>query len=153
MRSNFKWSITYFYNVRHLTKNQMPLSTAIFPPKWYAESNKSKAFLDKNLVINGLTIHEFVPKSAEECPCVKKNPAKCSFLKMYRKQLHELNFEKVIQSYEELARKLSNITNIEIDEIVLLVYEKPTNACSERAALKELFHENGQILEELEVTK
>lgn len=153
MRSNFKWSITYFYNVRHLTKNQMPLSTAMFPPKWYAESNKSKAFLDKNLVINGLTIHEFVPKSTEECPCVKKTPAKCSFLKMYRKQLHELNFEKVIQSYEELARKISSITNIEIDEIVLLVYEKPTNECSERAALKELFHENGQILEELEVTK
>ena len=153
MRSNFKWSITYFYNVRHLTKNQMPLSTAMFPPKWYAESNKSKAFLDKNLVINGLTIHEFVPKSAEECPCVKKNPAECSFLKMYRKQLHELSFEKVIQSYEELARKISSITNIEIDEIVLLVYEKPTNACSERVALKELFHENGQTLKELEVTK
>lgn len=131
----------------------MPLSTAMFPPKWYAESNKSKAFLDKNLVINGLTIHEFVPKSAEECPCVKKNPARCSFLKIYRTQLHELNFEKVIQSYEELARKISNITSIEIDEIVLLVYEKPTNVCSERAALKELFHENGQILEELEVTK
>lgn len=131
----------------------MPLSTAMFPPKWYAESNKSKAFLDKNLVINGLTIHEFVPKSAEECPCIKKNPAECSFLKMYRKQLHELNFEKVIQSYEELARKISSITNIEIEEIVLLVYEKPTNVCSERAALKELFHENGQILEELEVAK
>ena len=153
MHSNFKWSITYFYNVRHLTKNQMPLSTAMFPPTWYAESNKSKAFLDNNLVINGLTIHEFVPKSAEECPCIKKNPDECSFLKMYRKQLHELNFEKVIQSYQELARKISSITNIEIDEIVLLVYEKPTNVCSERVALKELFHENGQILEELEVTK
>ena len=153
MHSNFKWSITYFYNVRHLTKNQMPLSTAMFPPKWYAESSKSKAFLDKNLVVNGLTIHEFVPKSAEECPCTKKNPAECSFLKTYRKQLYELNFKKVISSYEELARKISNITKIEVNEIVLLVYEKPTNVCSERVALKELFHENGQILEELEVTK
>lgn len=153
MHSNFKWSITYFYNVRHLTKNQMPLSTAIFPPKWYAESNRSKAFLDKNLVINGLTIHEFVPKSAEECPCTEKNPINCSFLKMYRKQLHELDFEKIISSYEDLARKISNIVHIEIDEIVLLVYEKPTNACSERVALKELFHNNGLTLEELEVTK
>lgn len=153
MHSNFKWSITYFYNVRHLTKNQMPLSTAMFPPKWYADSNKSKIFLDKNLVINGLTIHEFVPKSAEECPCIEKTSAECSFLKTYRKQLEKLNFERVISSYEDLARKISSITSIEIDEIVLLVYEKPTNGCSERVVLKELFNNNGRILKELEITK
>lgn len=153
MHSNFKWSITYFYNVRHLTKNQMPLSTAMFPPKWYADSNKSKVFLDKNLVINGLTIHEFVPKSAEECPCIEKNSTKCSFLKTYRKQLEKLDFEKVISSYENLARKISSIISIEIDEIVLLVYEKPTNSCSERVVLKELFNDNGRILKELEITK
>ena len=149
-----KWSITYFYNIRYMKPSQLPLSTAMFPPKFFAQTSKKNiAHLDKKGVILGLTIHEFVPQKQCECPCEKKDYNNCCFLKEYYAQLSKLDFDEVILSWNDFVEKLSNLTRISIDEVVLLVYEKPENLCSERVALKKLFEKNGMKLNELEVKK
>ena len=149
-----KWSITYFYNVRYMKPSQLPLSTAMFPPKFFAQtSKKNVAHLDKKGVILGLTTHEFVPQKQCECPCEKKDYNSCCFLKEYYTQLSKLDFDEVILSWNDFVEKLSNLTSISIDEVVLLVYEKPDNPCSERTVLKKWFSEHGIELQEMEVRK
>lgn len=149
-----KWSITYFYNIRYMKPSQLPLSTAMFPPKFFAQtSKKNVAHLDKKGVILGLTIHEFVPQKQCECPCEKKDFNNCCFLKEYYTQLSKLDFDEVILSWNDFVEKLSNLTSISIDEVVLLVYEKPDNPCSERTVLKKWFSEHGIELQEMEVRK
>ena len=149
-----KWSITYFYNIRYMKPNQLPLSTAMFPPKFFAKtSKKNVAHLDNKGVILGLTIHEFVPQLQCECPCEEKDYKNCCFLKEYYNQLSKLDFDKVILSWNEFVEKLSSLTNISIDEVVLLVHEKPNNPCSERTVLKKWFSEHGIELQEMEVRK
>ena len=146
------WLITTFYNVRFLKKNQLALSTAMFSPSWFCKAGKHQIFLDKNGVINGLSISEFVSKQNHGCPCSKKDQ-QCCYLREYEEQLMSLDFKSVISKYETLAEQISSISSCKIDEIVLLVYEKPENLCSERVALKKLFEKNGMKLNELEVKK
>lgn len=144
-----KWSITYFYNIKFMTSSQLPLSTAVWPPKFFSKnSKKNEAHLDDKGVILGLTIHQFVPQLQEECPCNSKDYLHCSFLEKYHEQLSKLDFDEVIATYESIADKLSDITSAKIHEIVLLVYEKPDNPCSERTVLKKVFAEHGMQLEE-----
>ena len=46
--------ITYFYNIRFLKQNQIPVSTAMWDPKWYHDfKDKDYIFKDKNGVYNG----------------------------------------------------------------------------------------------------
>ena len=149
-----KWSITYYYNVRFMKQNQLPLSTAMWPPKFFSEnSKKNEAHLNDKSVILGLTIHQFVPQLQEECPCDIKDYLHCSFLEKYYEQLSKLDFNEVIANYESIADKLSDIISAKIDEIVLLVYEKPDNMCSERTALKKWFKEHCIELKEMEVKR
>lgn len=147
-----KWSITYFYNVRYMKSNQLPLSTAMWPPDFFAKSSKKNvAHLNNKGVILGLTIHEFVPQCSYECPCKKKDYKHCSFLEEYYEQLSKLNFDEVIASYKNFTDELADITSMKIDEIILLVYEKPDNPCSERTILKKIFAKHGIELKEMEV--
>ena len=149
-----KWSITYFYNIRYMKPSQLPLSTAMFPPKFFAQTNKKNvAHLDKKGVILGLTIHEFVPQKQCECPCEEKDYNNCCFLKEYYNQLSRLDSDEVMLGWNDFIEKLSNLTSIFIDEAVLLVYEKPDNPCSERTVLKKWFSEHGIELQEMEVRK
>lgn len=149
-----KWSITYFYNVRYMKPNQLPLSTAMYPPKWFAISNKNNIIkMDKNNVIIGLTAKELVPQLQCECPCNKKDYTKCEFLKQYNIQLSKISFKEFTNNLINFCEKVSYITKINIDEIILLVFEKPENLCSERTILKKWFKENGIELNEMEVIK
>lgn len=149
-----KWSITYYYNIIFMKSNQLPLSTAMWPPKFFAKTSKvSNAHINDKDVILGLTIHEFVPQQQCECPCEKKDWQHCYFIKTYYEQLSKLDFDKVILKYETFAKKTSSLLDSNIDEIVLLVYEKPDNPCSERIALKRLFAEHNIELKEMEVIR
>ena len=148
------WYITYFYNTRYMKANQLPVSTAMWPPKFFAKSSKtSDIHFNDNHVMFGITAKELVPQEQCECPCEKKDYNNCCFLKEYYAQLSKLDFDEVILSWNDFVEKLSNLTRISIDEVVLLVYEKPENLCSERVALKKLFEKNGMKLNELEVKK
>ena len=50
----------------------------------------------------------------------------------------------IIKRFEELAQKVQQELGFkEEPEIILLVYEAPTNPCSERRVIQEWFKENG----------
>ena len=147
-----KYLITYFYNVRFLKKNMIPFSTAKWDPDWFhnGTSDYSYCFFDKRSVCNGLRLNFLSPDNTD-ChgkPCESK-PESCMFLKKYLEQLEKINFKLFTSYCEEIANDIKAKLKFEEDPIVvLLVYEKPDNPCSERTMLKKWFEENGKTLEE-----
>ena len=149
-----KWSITCFSDIRHMKKNQLPLSTVIYPPKFFSKtSRKPDAHFDKNDVLLGLTLQWLVPRFQEDCPCESKRPDACSFMKKYEEQLSEIDFKEFKKNVENVIHNINIEIKYDIDEAVLIVYEKASNPCSERHALKRWFHANGIELEDFEVKK
>ena len=146
--------ISYFYNLRFFKPYQIPLSTAVWDPKWYHNwKGNREVFLDNNGVLNGLRIEELNPKKCNACgcPCKVKNPEKCWFLKTYRDGLHKINFNTLMEKLEVIASGWKNTAGFsEEPEIILLVYETPDNPCSERVPIIEWFAENGVEVKEWE---
>ena len=144
---------SYFYNIRFLKPYQIPLSTAIWDPKWFHNGlGNSEVFLDKNGVINGLRLEELNPGSchADGCPCKEKNYLDCWFLKSYRAGLRNIDFKALYEKLETFALGWKEIAKFEEEpEIILIVYETPGNPCSERVPIQEWFAENGIKVEEL----
>lgn len=95
--------ISYFYQIRFFKPNMIPLSTAMYDPKWFHKTQgKNDIFIDKNGVYNGLKIYPLVPKMYDEntdCSSGKcsNNPPHCQFLSNYRKQLDEINFNEFME--------------------------------------------------------
>lgn len=151
-----KITISYFYNIRFFKPNQIPVSTAIWDPKWFHQNKgNSEVFIDRNGVINGLRIEELNPVSchADGCPCEYHKTGEgfqtCKFLQLYRQGLNKLNFEEIISKLQNIAIGWKNLNSFEEDsEIVLIVYETPDNPCSERVPLIEWFASNGINLKE-----
>lgn len=152
-----KFKISYFYNVRHLKSNQVPVSTAMFDPKWF-HNNKghNHIFIDKNGVINGIRAEVLVPDSTCHNLCQGRekcytHPEICAFLKAYKEQLSKLDFvdvtNKIAQGVRNIVTK-NPMYNGEEPEVILLVYETPSNLCSEREPLKNWFLSHGCLLEE-----
>lgn len=149
--------ISYFYQIRHFKPNMIPLSTAVFDPKWYHNfEGYDRVWLDKNKIINGLRCKPLVP--GESCKdlckgtdnCEEQNPLECLFLKNYRNQLEQIDFRDLIAKFERASSKIQEAYNIEDEPIiVLIVYETPDNKCSERQILIDWFKFNGYNLEEL----
>ncbi len=53
---------SYFYQVRFFRPNMVPLSTAIWDPKWYHDGkDHAYTFIDKNGVINGIRCEALHP--------------------------------------------------------------------------------------------
>lgn len=144
--------ISYFYNIRFFKPHQIPLSTAIWDPKWYHRGlGNSEVYLDKNGVINGLRIEELNPGSCNACgcPCKTKNYQDCWFLKTYRNGLNKINFQELYTKIETIAQGWKNTAGFnEEPEIILIVYETPDNPCSERVPIIEWFAKNGVNVEE-----
>lgn len=166
--------ISYFNNVRHFNKHQIPVSTAQWDPKWYHENSydKSHTFLDKRAVVNGLrcdmlvfNVNEYNKLEASNQGCnrnCEQTPGECAFMKKYREQLDRLHPQDVmdylyrIRDYVKDFWKMNNkLLGIEDDnqdyDIVLLVHEKPDIKCAERPVLQDWFLKNLFIeLKELE---
>lgn len=148
--------ISYFYQIRFFKRYMIPLSTAVWDPKWYHAFQGSKhSFKDKNGVYNGLRIEQFMPGSgcnnlcrgAENCE--SKDPSSCEFLKKYREQLDQLDFSEVMTAFNEIGNLIKqNEGFFEDPVIVLIVHEAPQNPCSERRVIQEWFRDNGYILPE-----
>ena len=154
-------SITTFYNVRFLKPSQIPISTAVWDPKWYHDNQRSNYwFVDKRGVINGLREPRLSPFSLDsEAMCKNVCPHKnslpeCPFRVKYSEYLDTVDFDSLLSDFRKVQAKASMILQLaESPEIVLLVYEKPDNACSERDALRNYFGKNGFELPELEFNK
>ena len=157
--------ISYFNNIRNMNYHCIPISTAMYDPKWYHENSydKSHTFLDKRFVINGLrceslvfNIHEYnkLVASKQECSrdC-KQIPGECAFMKKYREQLDRLYPQDVMDFFYRVRDYVrdfwsmnNSINKLEDDnkdyDIVLLVHEKPDIKCAERPVLQDWFLKN-----------
>ena len=138
--------ISYFYNIRFFPTNLIPVSTAMYDPKWYHNfKSHTNIFKDKRGIINGARIEMLSPYKVEstECKnCVNKNPSSCSFIKQYRDYIFSLDFNYVYNNLLDLSHKCNDA------DICLMVYEKPDNPCSERPVLVDWFSCNGVEIKE-----
>lgn len=134
----------------------IPLSTAVFDPKWFHQ-NKGNSFQwkDKNGVWNGLRAEPFMPGIGCEglCRgpevCNAYGPKTCAFLKAYRKQLDELDFNEILNRFQKLGEQIKQVEGFEEEPIfVLIFHETYENPCSERWPVRDWFHDHGYDIKE-----
>ena len=134
----------------------MPLSTAVFDPRWFFNFQKQgTVWKDKNGVYNGLRAEVFAPGPLCEglCrgpeTCVTKDPHTCLFLKTYRYQLDQLDFNDVIARCERMGKYIQSLEKFSHDpEIALILHEAPQNPCSERRVIQDWFAANNYPITE-----
>lgn len=161
-------SLSYFYQIRFFRPYMIPLSTALWDPKWYHKStgNQYTKFIDKNGVINGLRIECLQPHSESEsksddhkyCTYCTEDDKKinsqhhdCDFLLDYRSKLDRLDFNKLLNDFDVIGQSIKNQLNFTQDPlIVLIVHESPDNPCSERWVLFDYFRDHNYPLYELQ---
>lgn len=152
-------AISYFYQIRNFKKNMIPISTAMWDPKWYHNfQDSSFTFVDKRGIVNGLRCEELHPdetcnnlcQGAEKC---EYRLEKCNFLAAYKKQLDKIDFvafiKRCVNSGTKIMQQLG-LTEEDDPILVFIVYEAPNNPCSERQALLDWFNGHGLECKELE---
>ena len=81
--------------------------------------------------------------------CDTHDPTKCLFLKTYRYQLDQLDYDEIISRCENIANKIKEVEQFNEEPIIiLLVHEAPDNPCSERRVIQEWFASHGKKVEE-----
>lgn len=147
---------SYFFKLRDFKPWMIPISTAMWDPKWYHDfKGPDHVFKDKRGVYNGLRYESIVPGITcnglcHGSPCPEE-PGTCMFLQNYYKQLEALDFDTVMRDFENLANAIKSHEGFtEAPEIVIMVYEKPEQACSERVMLHKWFKAHGCDIEEVE---
>ena len=146
---------SYFYKIRFFKPNMIPISTAIWDPKWYhANQKQDHWYVDKNGVINGLRASVFAPgevaTAVSTCgPCCDKDHNTCSFLRAYAHQLSLLDINDIMSRTERVCAEAQKVLGFTEEPIaVFIVHEAPDNPCSERTAIQEYFRSNGVECEE-----
>lgn len=149
-----KFKISYFARIRKFAQHEVPVSTAMWDPKWFHPMRKPKGiYTDKRGVINGLRVDPFVPgyggcDGPRDCLW---EPEKCNFMDRYRQQLSKLDAAEILQRFRDLEARLQEKYPGQFPDgvtFVLMVYEKPDNECSERVPIMDWFHENAIAIEE-----
>lgn len=147
---------SYFYMVRFMKPYMIPLSTAKYSPKWFHQ-NKGQDYQwkDRNGVWNGLRAPDFSPGPiceglcSGQSECLTHDSTSCLFLRAYRYQLDQLDYNNIIQRCENLANKIKEIEQFNEEPIIiLLVHEAPNNSCSERRVIQEWFADHGKEVKE-----
>lgn len=146
--------VSYFYMIRFFKPNMVPLSTAIWDPKWYHHfRGQDNIFIDKRGVINGLRLNPLHPEPDNDCciTCKKTgDPNVCEFIRRYRNQIYSIDFNKFMETLESYLNIINERYLHQGNIIpVLIVHEAPSNMCSERIVLRNWFNNNGMILPEL----
>lgn len=143
-----KIKISYFSMARYFRANQIGISTAAWKPKYwtYGQNKQGSVIGIEEKSLSPSYIEQFC---SHECIHKELLP-RCPFLKAYIKYLNTIDFNNyLLPEFERIAEEVRKINNFEGDpEIILLVYEKPDNPCSERGPLIEYFKTHGVILEE-----
>lgn len=160
--------ISYFYQIRNMKPNMLPVSTAMWDPKWFHDDKGERwQYMDKNGVINGVRMidlmmplykWEELVKRNESCEhCGTNNGANrawisgmCPFMKEYAKCIREKNpdFQKFINFCDGYLQFLNQRLNLCLDTIIFIVHEAPSKGCGERPELQRWFAENGMELKE-----
>lgn len=150
-------AISYFYQIRFFKPYMVPVSTAVWDPKWYHNfKGQEHVFVDRNGVINGLRIHPLMPGKTTEglCyghdKCSTGDPETCEFLRVYSEQLHQIDFNGFMETLEQHVRGMFLKCNLAVDPLVVfIVHEAVNNPCSERRELIRWFRDNGVEIDEL----
>jgi len=150
-------AISYFYQIRFFKPYMVPISTAVWDPKWYHSfKDQNHVFIDRNGVINGLRIKPLMPGDtcAHLCRgreyCASSGPDTCTFLQNYYMQLEALDFNEFMWNLEKHLHDLFEKCHIESEPLaVLMVHEAFSNPCSERVALLKWFSNHGLPVSEL----
>ena len=136
---------SYFAQLRKFPPNLVGLSTAAWNPKWRPMGK------DKRGVIC-VDCPPFKPGHSCEGLCTgkcdPKHPTDCAFLKAYKAQLDNLNLTKIQESLGKLAGQISIDEGFTDVDFAFLVFETPTNPCSERVVIQQWFKEHGIQVEE-----
>lgn len=150
---------SYFYQIRFMQPWHIPLSTALGDPKWYHNfQGKDFLFLDKRGVVNGARLEAFMPGPRCSYLCYGRDgcnysPESCDFLRIYREQLNNLDFNKVKAIMEETAVAIKRSFTLDRDPVfILMVHEAITNPCSERHPIQEWFTSHGVEVREFDPT-
>lgn len=148
---------SYFYQIRFFKPYMVPLSTAVWDPKWFHNFNgQETTFIDKNGVLNGCRFEAIHPD--ETCVdlcrgrenCQSKNPSQCQFLVNYGKQLNSLDFNLLIKNLETFLDTVKSGLSLKERAIpIFIVHEAVDNPCSERIVIQRWFNENGIYCKEL----
>jgi hypothetical protein len=138
----------------------IPVSTAMWDPKWFHgfTGDEDYIFKDKRGIYNGIRASIFLMSPDYQCDCGPKclnhDPQSCNFLKDYKAHLDTLDFNYVMSELERIANKVQKMEGFSEEPIiVLIVYETPSNPCSERKPLQDWFKENNYILNEWSINK
>lgn len=150
---------SYFYQIRNFKKWMIPVSTAMSDPKWYHNFKQNhNIFIDKRGVINGIRFDKFSPANLDEkyLICSKdcnNTPDSCIFLSKYLEYLFTLDINNIILGFQEICDTSQNDFNLfDGNEpiIVFIVYEEPSNKCSERIAIHKYFRYYNIEIKELD---
>ena len=136
---------SYFAQIRKFPTNLVGLSTAVWNPRWRPMGKDAR----------GVICVDCPPfKPGHSCSglcngkCNPKHPDDCEFLKAYKAQLDKLNVHSIQESLGKLATQIARDEKLQDIDFAFLVYETPTNPCSERVAIQQYFKEHGIKCEE-----
>lgn len=136
---------SYWAQVRFFPKNLVGLNTTIWPPKWRPLGK------DKRDVI----VLDCPPlKPGAECEglcrgtCEPKHPEDCKFLEVYYNQLTKIDINKFCNNLSRLHNQICKDEGYDDLDFALIVFETPTNKCSERWPLQKWLKNNGIEIEE-----
>ena len=136
---------SYFAQLRKFPPNLIGLSTAIGNPYWRPMGKDKR----------GVICVDCPPfKPGRECMglcagrCDPKHPEDCDFLKAYKAQLDKLNLYSIQESLGKLGTQIARDEGFTDVDFAFLVYETPTNPCSERVAIQQYFKEHGINVQE-----
>lgn len=141
---------SYFYQVRFFPRNLVPLSTAVWPPKYFGTPETQSK--DARGVIIGLNIPPLIPGPAcnNLChgACNPPHPDDCAFLRVYYKQLRKINFNVFINKLQAMSDKIAAGEGLDEVDFALMVFEKPDRLCSERTMIHRWFQEHNYEITE-----
>lgn len=136
---------SYFYQIRNFKEWMIPVSTCLSDPDWFKAPEGKEYFYDKRGVVCGLRYEPLIVQRHGTCgcPCESRNLAPaCPTMTEYSQLLNSLvDKEKTLKAFEYCANKFQKEIGFKSEPIiVLIVYEAPTNLCSERWALQKFFN-------------
>lgn len=152
---------SYFYAVRFMPHTMLPVSTALFDPKWF-HMNRGQHYIyrDRRGVLNGVRSLPLVPGADCKDLCDGKDclrlPSTCGFLKTYQRQLEKFGtgaFDEHLVRLQCAAQKAAEIDGFDPNEsidICFLFHEKPDQPCSERVPFHNWLRQNEYLFQEFD---
>lgn len=142
-----KFYTSYWAQVRNFPKNLVGLNTTVWLPKWRPLGKDKR----------GVIVVDCPPfKPGEKCEglcngkCDPKHPKNCAFLQTYYQQLEDEITPSVFTSINNLAEKIKAGEQLDDVDFAFIVFESPTNPCSERVAIQKWFNSHNILIEEWE---